>query len=402
MLPLLHDTWASIQDALRRRAGDAAYDAWLSGLRPVSMERGIVWLEAGSRLAADRVRALYRPLLEDVLSAEIGTAVQVDLQAGSEATPFHEVEVSPQQPIVDDGNRTAFLVLESLASGRPLPTNRFLLHGSSGVGKTFLLRWWQQRHPQRPLAFELPALLRAFQAVHLDGRVDSFHAELTRDVPLVLDELHRVAGKPKLQQFLAAVLRQRETLASPTVMASRWHPKEIHDLDPGLATLLLAGFVAQIDPPGPLARLRYLRALVGAPSRNGRADLVESLAQRPVASWRELRGLWLAQQAAERGGEPSKYLELIDPGRVFQRLLQRVSERMGLSAEEVLGKSQGRLVSMARKVLAFLCVQEGLSRAEVGRYFGRRSRAAISYLTRSLEQQMATSPSVRALVEGML
>ena len=61
-----------------------------------------------------------------------------------------------------------------------------------------------------------------------------------------------------------------------------------------------------------------------------------------------------------------------------------------------------RRVSQARKILAWLCVQEGLSRAEVGRFLNHRSRAAISYLTKSLEKEMAESVDVRQQVESLL
>jgi chromosomal replication initiation ATPase DnaA len=47
----------------------------------VLLERGTVYLEAQNRLAADRVRTLFRPLLEEILSADIGTQLVVELQA---------------------------------------------------------------------------------------------------------------------------------------------------------------------------------------------------------------------------------------------------------------------------------------------------------------------------------
>ncbi|MFM1871633.1 MAG: DnaA N-terminal domain, partial [Planctomycetota bacterium] len=81
MLPLLEQCWTAVQASLRSRAGDAVYEAWLGRLRPVLMERGTVHLEADNRLTADRVRALYRPLLVDVLSAEFGVAVQVEVES---------------------------------------------------------------------------------------------------------------------------------------------------------------------------------------------------------------------------------------------------------------------------------------------------------------------------------
>ena len=403
MLPVLEECWARAKVVLREHAGQAAFDAWLQDLRPVSLERSTVYFEAPSRMAADRVRALFRPLLQEVLSTDLGTPLAVELQA-HEAVRFDALEVSPQQPVVDDGNSTAHLVLKNLAAGRPLPSNLFFFHGPSGVGKTFLLRWWEAQTRERAMWFDLPALLVAFQAVHQDGRVEQFREELQRDRPLVIDEVHRIAGKPKLQMFVLNVLRHRETQRAPTLLASRWHPKEIRDVEPTLATSFLAGFVASIDRPGPLGRLRYLRALEGSPSRNGRALAVEALAQDCPGTYPELRAAWTRSRQANGNGRvlPPKYLELIDPARVFARLRDQVAERFTVTAQDLLGKSQSRALSRARKVLALACLKHGLRGSEVGRFLNGRTRAAVSYMARSLQEELETSPELRAQLEGLV
>ncbi len=401
MLDLLKQSWTAVQHALRREAGDAAYDSWLADLRPVLMERSVVYLEAKSRLVRDRVQRLFRPLLQQVLSREIGVPVQVELQEspGAIGEGLERLEVSPQQPVVDDANRTAFLVVKSLLAGAELPGVLFCFHGPAGTGKSFLLRHFVDNSRTRVASFELPQLLKAFQSAHHEDRVEGLRQELIAEHALVLDEIHRIASKPKLQAFLHGVLQQRQQLGRLTLIASRWHPKDIRDLEDGLCSTLLSGFVARIDLPSPVGRLRYLRALDGAASRNGRADTIEAIAQRVPGSYTELRTAWAASRA---GGLPPKYLELIDPGRVFARVRDRVCERLGVTAQDLLGKGQGRRLSQARKVLAFLCVQEGLSRAEVGRFLGARTRAAVSYMTKSLADDMAESTEVRALVEGLL
>ena len=208
MLPVLEDCWTRVLPLLRERAGDAAFTAWLVELRPVLLERGTVYLEAPTRLCADRVRALFRPLLQELLSADFGTALHVELQA-RDAARSDALEVSPAQPVIDDGNRTVHLVLSSLLAGRPLPSNLFLFHGPSGVGKSFLLQWWRGQQSGPVSWFELPKLLLAFQSAHHERRVDELRAELQQDRPLVIDELHRIADKPKLQQFLGGVLHTR-------------------------------------------------------------------------------------------------------------------------------------------------------------------------------------------------
>ena len=409
MLQLLEESWTRVQGALRERVGDATFDAWLKGLRPVLLERGTLYFEADSRLCADRVRALFASTIAEVVSKDFGTELKVDVQA-REVGRFDALEVSPQHPVVDDGNRTAHLVLKSLIPGqnrlpfdgelpqtRLVPASLYVFHGPSGVGKTFLLKWWREQMPLRTLWYDLPELLKVFQRVHQDKRVPELFDELVVDLPLVIDEVHRISHKPKLQGFLQQVLEARAANPSPTVLASRWHPKDVRDLDPSLQSSWMAGFVASIERPGPLGRLRYLRALEGAPSRNGRAPQVEALAQQVVGGYPELRAAW----AASRGHSlPPRYLELIDPSAVFQRVRDRVADRFGVTAADLCGKSQSRALSRARKILALLCQQQGLNGGEIGRYLGR-TRAAVSYMLRSLQKELDKSPELRAEVEEL-
>jgi len=195
-------------------------------------------------------------------------------------------------------------------------------------------------------------------------------------------------------------LTARGEAEAPVLLASRWHPSEVWNLDASLCSFLQSGFVTRLDHPGPEGRLRFLRALEGTPSRNGRAEDVEGLARQVRGSYTEVRRAWAMQRQSTR--LPSRYLRLIDPRSVFERLKARVAERLGVDAEEMVGKSQGRRVSFARQVLSHLCVHEGLSRAEVGRFLGGRSRAAVSYATKTLERRMVESPEVRAQVEEFL
>lgn len=397
MLELLRESWAAIEPALRERAGHAVFDAWLADLRPLALERSIVHLEAKSKLVCHRVERLYKELIEELLSAQLGTRIGIELVPAPESVLPERLEVGPTQPVVDGSNRTAFLVLSALLEGKPLPSRLILLHGPSGVGKTFLLRWWRALYAGPVMEHDGEGLVKAFGACLRDGRVGELRAELERSRPLILDELHRVSGRARLQRELCGVLEARERLEVPTLVASRWHPREVWRLEPALRSRLLAGFVTRVDPPGLHARLQFLRALVGAASRNGRAEDVEKLARELRGTYGDLRRAWVARR--EGLDRHPGYLRLIQPRTTFDTLCERVVRRSGVSRDELLGRSQARRVSLARQVLAWLCVQEGLTRAEVGRYLGGRSRASIAYGLKALEKRLASSPEVRRFVE---
>ena len=402
MLPLLRDSWARIQPELRTQAGAAAYESWLCELRPLALERGICYLEAKNRLTCERVQRLFAPLLEDCISREIGTRISVRLAPRVDSLVPDQLEVGPLQPVIDDSNRTSFLVLRALLEERPdLPARQFLFWGPEGAGKTFLLSWWRHRTRTRPQVHDGLTLRKAFQVCVRDGRVADLRQELCADVPLVIDGVHRIAGFKRVQRELLSALQARAG-QSPVLLTSRWHPKDIWKLDPALTSYLLSGFVTGIDLPGPAARLQYLRALAGSASRNGRADTIETMAQEVQGGYVDLRRAWGLWKHGLDTDRHAGYLQLIDPGTVFRRVHERVASRLGIPKEEIVGRGQRRTVSFARQVLAYLCVQEGLSQAEVGRYLGRRSRAAISYCIKTLEQRMARSAEIRQQVEALL
>ena len=400
MLLLLKETWEEVQPLLKKEVGDAAYSSWLAHLRPIALERGVCHLQAENRFVCDRVQQLYLSVIEDALSEKLGTRISISLISQSESLLPDHLEVGPSKPVVDTSNRQVALVLAALLEGRALPSGLFFFHGPAGVGKTFLLKWWKDECRGPLLWFGEDLLLKAMQACLRDGRLDGFRDELLADKPLVIDQIHRISRHRRLQRELLAILRRREELKSPTILVSRWHPQEIWGLDPSLRTHFLSGFVSQIGYPGPTARIVYLRALEGAASRNGRADAIEHLARDFRGSYPDLRRAWATHR--ESGAKNSGYLRLIDPRSVFQRLHDRVMDRFGLEPEDLASKSQARRISHARQILAHICVREGLTQAEVGRYLGGRSRAAISYAVKALAGRMSLSREVRLQVESLL
>lgn len=402
MLDLLSDTWERIQPDLRGQVGESVYQSWLAALRPLALERSVCYLEASNQMACDRVQRLYVPLLEELLTAGIGTKVSVDVAPKPESLLPHALEVSPSRPVVDGSNSTAFLVLKSLIEQNlGLPSPLYYFHGPAGVGKSFLMNLCRDSMPGGAVLHDGLSLRKAFQIKVRDRRLDELREELLCEKPVVIDGVHRFSNYTRAQRELTNILKLRLERPVLTLLTSRWHPHEIWELDPGMKSFMLSGFVAEIGAPGHAARLRYLRALEGSASHNGRAQSVEAMARDVRGTYRDLQHAWTVERNGLRHHE-RKYFNLIDPGREFSRLRDRVSDRLGISVDDLIGRNQARRITLARQILAWLAVRSGLSQAEIGRHMNGRSRAAISYCIKTIEKRMAESVEVRHTVEGLL
>ena len=401
MSSLLHDVWIRIQNALKIRVGEVAWREWLLELKPLTMERSICYFEAKNRLVAERVTRSFQRELVEALGHEFGTTVFVEIVGAPESLALDALEVSPLHPVRDAGNEAAFLTMKAILEGKGVEAPLFLFYGPAGVGKTYLLRWYAAQCRTAGRVYDGLQLLHAFQACLQEQRLAGLREELSAPHPVVIDGIHRFCGHTRLQQELAAALSAREALAEPTIVTSRHHPKDLWAIEPSLSSRLCAGYVVRIDPPGPAARLRYLRALEGASSKNGRAADVERLARDVRGTFTEVRRAWVLDKQGHSPAHSRPYLKLIDPGAVYRKVRDRVCERLGVLPADLLGESQARRASFARQVLAWLCVKDGLSQAEIGRFLGGRSRASICYAMKALEKRMGESSEVRELVEGM-
>jgi chromosomal replication initiation ATPase DnaA len=401
MLSLLLETWERIQSDLQQEVGAAAHEAWLRDLRPIALERSVCHFEAKNRMVAEHVRRLHAPRIEALLSAAFGTKVGLQISSPPEGIVPDRLEVGPTLPIVGPFNESAFRYLRGLLQGRELPGRLFVFHGPRECGKSFLLNWWtdlwRRTHGVAPLTLTGEHLLRVYQASLRDGRTADLRAEFAVDRPLILDEIHRVSGHERIQYEIEQLLRARERFSSPTLCASRHLPRDIWRLAPGLQSYLSSGHLAGIEPPGLESRLRYLRALVGAAARNGRANAIEEIARDVRGSFVELRRAW---QAVRKGlPHHAGTFRFVDPGAVFRRQIERIAKRLGLVEAEIVGGGQGRKASLARQWLAFECLREGMSQAEIGRHMDGRSRAAIHYAIRTFERRCSEDPEIRKLTE---
>lgn len=314
------------------------------------------------------------------------------------------------------------LVQAALAD--PIVYNPLVLCGPTGVGKSSVaLALAAQRRERFGLKQVVSTtgadLLRGLKhAIESDSTAD-FRSRFHRCDLLVIDELHLLAEKAAVQQFLVLaldVLLKRGVLVIATLPRL---PHEIEGLSPALASRLLGGLVVPLAPPGPLARRELLLEAaeqVDLPlSDHALAQLTgtnDAKGFQPAITVPRLRHAVL-QLAANANGRarkhrPAEITELLaaerpDPKAVFRQVTLVVAKHFDLTATQLKSKSRQQHIADARGLAMYVSRRlTGASYAEIGRFFGSRDHSTVLHACQKTERLVAGDDRAHRLIDDLI
>lgn len=305
-----------------------------------------------------------------------------------------------------------------MAVVQPGSYSPFLVHGTTGTGKTHLLEGiysaFRKAHP-RSAAVYLSAenfTSQFLQSLHKSGMA-SFRSKYRDLELLVLDDLQFLAGKKatigELQHTIDTLLRRGKQL----VFAADRSPAALKVLGPELISRLSGGMVCRLEPAEYATRLGIVRMQAVQLGMNVPAEVQAYIATHLTTQARELSGALKRLHAMSLAHNRSidmdlaeeTLAELVDhQGRVVKLpdIEKAVCGVFGLEPESLQSGRKGKLVSHPRMLAMYLARK--YTRApltEIGSYFGKRSHSTVISAQKKIEGWMADS-STQKLAETSL
>lgn len=308
-------------------------------------------------------------------------------------------------------------VLDLLESGRGAPP--VFVHGSCGVGKTHLLRGAAQHYrasiPGARVRYTTgEAFTNSFVQAVRTKTVDAFERRFKDLDLLCLDDVHLVAGKEGTQQELLQIFNTLSLSGAKILIASDAHPSEIDRFHSSLASRLSAGVVARIEAPDHELGMR-LAHVFGARSslaidERGYELIIERVGIGNGASVRELEGAFVQIHAMTRllGGIQSGPIAPAIIERALQaragrsggashakgpipveRIVRVVCEDLGVTREELSGRTRHKRVVLARELLVHAARElTTASYPEIARAMGRSNHSTVITAARRIESKI--------------
>lgn len=458
--------WSAAREGWRTRFGQELYDRWLAAISLLDFAADEVTLGAPNAFVVQWLETKYLDGMRETLVEAVGRSVSVKVRVDPElfqqlrreqqracpyGSPRAQIDASldalpggrvrtPDGDVDPDGrwgvpsrssedcapqstfetfivgacNELAHSAVSEVLREPGRAYNPLFVHGSSGVGKTHLLRALYQALLDRPAAArQLPMqdayaaqpkslgiplrarfvnaerYLNHFVASVQDGSLTRFRERYRSLDVLIMDDVHLLAAKKKTQLELLHTFDALVDAGKQVVFASEAMPRDIAGLDPSLGGRLMSGLTVRLLRPDCATRRTIVETHTARRRMRVAAEVLDLLTEKFSGSVRDLVGavvqLDLHARVRRQPLNVEEAGEILSPRlrrqsarRSLAEIHQLVARHFDLSPDLLLSSARQRQVVFARQVAMYAARRyAGKSLAEVGKYFGNRNHTTV-------------------------
>lgn len=401
---------------------------WFTQLEPISMEHGLLEIEAPGPAEQDYCRRHATRLFTEAAQAATGRLVGVCFLTRAEQDDGDEVH-SPTEAFTEDYsfgnfvigpcNRLAHAACIAVSDALGNSYNPLFVHGATGLGKTHLLqatcRKVLQTTPGAKISYlSCETFVNHFIDAVEQGKHHEFRYRYRHTDVLVVDDVQFLADHEQSQDEFFHTFNTLYQSKRQIILSSDRGPAEIPDLEERLVSRFNWGLVARIDRPCYETRVAIVRKKARLRNVELPEDVVCLIAGEIDSNTRELEGaitkvamlarvtdrpidLGLAQEALGSSPTPAQREVTIED------ILRAVTARFDVRIADLQSKKRTRSIAFPRQVCMHLARElTRHSLEEIGGYFGGRDHTTVLHADRTVKALRANDPQFQAQVEMLL
>ena len=443
--------WTSCSEALREQVSDASWQAYLSGITPVSIKDTEIVLGVPNTLIRDRVESRFLGLIQDTVSGTVGRELVVQLEVvapvydpieepvaviedgGSRAASWSDGrswhQDTPTKPsggirgsrvdspvldhrytfdtfVIASSNRFAHAAAQSVAESPARSYNPLFIYGDAGLGKTHLLHaignYVIENFAGRHVRYvPTETYLNEFVDAIRTNTTTAFKRRYRECDVLLIDDVQFMERKESLQEEFFHTFNSLYGASKQIVLTSDRPPKAIATLEDRLRSRFLSGLITEVQPPELETRLAILQTKAEHEGVNVPDDVLEFIATHVKDNIRELEGALIRVTAfASLNRQPmsrelaevvlSDIVSADQPRRITpQVILDATSATFGFSVEELCGPNRRRPLVTARQVSMYVFRElTDFSYPAIGREFGDRDHSTVIHAVEKISTLM--------------
>jgi chromosomal replication initiator protein len=448
--PTAEHLWDEISGRLRDTLNETTYATWFAAAGPGELTGDAFSVVVPNDFTREWIEGHFlgfvRAAARDALGREIRVVLTVPPDPVGPAPTLEpalvgssaESDAAPALPLSSDGaqrvtskytfdnfvigasNRFAHAAALAVAEAPAQAYNPLFIYGGTGLGKTHLLQAisaYVSEHSREltPRYVTSETFTNDFINSLRDKRIEGFkHRYRAYDV-LLVDDIQFLEGKERFQEEFFHTFNSLYEAGKQIVISSDRPPKEIATLEDRLRSRFEWGLITDIQPPDVETRIAILRKKVTNDEIAVHDPAVLTfIAERVTTNIRELEGALTRVVAfSSLTGLPAdvelaeQVLRDLFPLHAvsevtIRRIQEQVSERFGLSLDELVSARRSQAVSYPRHVAMYLARElTDASLPKIGKEFGGRDHTTVMHATSKITRLISEDRSVYNLVQDL-
>jgi chromosomal replication initiator protein len=425
--------WAEVAGRLQGALNTTTYKTWFAEASGAELADEAFVVAVPNDFTREWIEGHYMSLIAAAVRDATGHARRVALTVAT-----REPEVTAEPPpkprgdsginpkytfdsfVIGSSNRFAHAAALAVAEAPAQAYNPLFIYGSTGLGKTHLLQAMSQyvaEHSGQLTARYVTSetFMNDFINSLRDKRIEGFKQRYRNYDVLLIDDVQFFEHKERIQEEFFHTFNALYESGSQIVLSSDRPPREIATLEERLRSRFEWGLITDIQPPDLETRIAILGKKVktdGITITDG--EVLTFIASRISTNIRELEGALTRVVAfSSLTGRPmtvelaQEVLKDVFPqGELaavsIQRIQETVSDRFGVSLDELCGDKRSQNIVYPRQVAMYLSRElTDSSLPKIGKEFGGRDHTTVIHATSKIARLIKEDRSVYNLVQEL-
>jgi chromosomal replication initiator protein len=428
--------WTEVSGRLKGALNDTTYGTWFGDVSSRELTDEAFVLSVPNDFTREWIEGHFLDLIGAAVRDAAGTARQIQLSVEQEVEPSgppQQEADAPARPafdmsqkytfdsfVIGSSNRFAHAAALAVAESPAQAYNPLFIYGGTGLGKTHLLQAVGQyvgEHSRKLSVRYITSetFMNDFINSLRDKRIEGFKQRYRTYDLLLIDDIQFLEHKERIQEEFFHTFNSLYEAGRQIVISSDRPPREISTLEERLRSRFEWGLITDIQPPDLETRIAILRKKVKTDGIHvPDPQVLTFIAGRVSTNIRELEGALTRVVAFSSLTARPMTVELAQdvlkdvfpqgeaPEVSIERIQTAVSDRFGLSMDELCGDRRSQNIVYPRQVAMYLSRElTDASLPKIGREFGGRDHTTVIHATSKIARMIREDRSVYNLVQEL-
>jgi chromosomal replication initiator protein len=428
--------WTEVSGRLKGALNDTTYETWFGDVSSRELTDEAFVLSVPNDFTREWIEGHFLDLIGAAVRDAVGTERQITLAVEQEVEPAGPLTQEPAAPtrpafdmsqkytfdsfVIGSSNRFAHAAALAVAEAPAQAYNPLFIYGGTGLGKTHLLQAVGQyvgEHSKKLSVRYITSetFMNDFINSLRDKRIEGFKQRYRTYDLLLIDDIQFLEHKERIQEEFFHTFNSLYEAGRQIVISSDRPPREISTLEERLRSRFEWGLITDIQPPDLETRIAILRKKVKTDGIHvPDPQVLTFIAGRVSTNIRELEGALTRVVAFSSLTARPMTVELAQdvlkdvfpqgeaPEVSIERIQTTVSERFGLSMDELCGDRRSQNIVYPRQVAMYLSRElTDASLPKIGREFGGRDHTTVIHATSKIARMIREDRSVYNLVQEL-